>query len=208
MQCGGRLASIFVFLALLVMAPAQAQQARVEPEKAIQFVHQLGTKVVSVLGASGLSDEQLREQIEMVIRDNIDIETIGRSSLGSAWQRASDAQRKDFMEQFSIWATQTYAERLGANRGGSMTVVGARATAGDAFVRTRVARADGRASTLDFRVREDAGRMRIVDAEVDGISMDTLQRDEFASVVRRQGLDFLIANLRTQVQSPKPLATN
>jgi len=175
-----------------------AQATKTSPEKAAQFVHDFGGRVVALLARTDAPDVQVRREIETLIRDSVDIETIGRSSLGSAWQRASDAQRRDYQELFGLWATRTYAERLGANRGGSLTVLGALATASDAYVRAKVARADGRASVIDLRVREAQGRMKIVDAEVDGISMDVTQRDEFASVIRRQGLDALIDSLRTQ----------
>lgn len=194
-----RIASFLVLLMLVGLAPAlQAQPAQTPPEKAAHFVHEFGGRIVAVLGRSGATDAEIRRDIEGLIRDSVDIETIGRSSLGSAWQRASETQRKDFQEHFGVWATRTYADRLGGNRGGSLTILSYAGSPNDAYVRTRIARADGRSSLLDLRVRESHGRMRIVDAEVDGISMDMTQRDEFASVVRRQGLDELIASLKAQ----------
>lgn len=197
-----RFAAALVLLLVLGAAPAvRAQPAQTSPEKAAHFVHEFGGRIVAVLGRSGATDVEIRQEIEGLIRDSVDIETIGRSSLGSAWQRASETQRKDFQEHFAVWATRTYAERLGGNRGGNLSVLAYAGTANDAYVRTRVARADGRASLMDLRVRESQGQMRIVDAEVDGISMDMTQRDEFASVVRRQGIDALIASLKAQAQN-------
>lgn len=197
-----RSAAFIILLVLLgFAAPAGAQDSRAAAERAGQFVQDLAGRVVTILARTDTTDAQLREQVEALIRECVDIETIGRSSLGSAWQRATDAQRQDYQGLFSVWAARTYAQRLGATRGGKLTVLGTMATASDAYVRTRVSRADGRSSTLDLRVRDSQGRMKIVDAEVDGVSMDMTQRDEFASVVRRQGLDALIASLRTQVQN-------
>lgn len=199
-----RFAAALVLLLVLGAAPAvRAQPAQTSPEKAAHFVHEFGGRIVAVLGRSGATDADIRQEIEGLIRDSVDIETIGRSSLGPAWQRASETQQKDFQEHFAVWATRTYAERLGGNRGGNLSVLAYAGTANDAYVRTRVARADGRASLMDLRVRESQGRMRIVDAEVDGISMDMTQRDEFASVVRRQGIDALIANLKAQGQNQR-----
>lgn len=201
MPYAGRFVPLLIVLFLSVLGSmAHAQGSRTSPEQAAQFVHEFGGRIVSVLARTGVPEAQLRQDIEDLIRDSIDVEAIGRSSLGSAWQRASEDQRRDYQQLFAVWATRTYAERLGANRGGSLTVLGSLATAGDSYVRTRVARADGRASLMDLRIRESQGRLRIVDAEVDGISMDMMQRDEFASVVRRQGIDGLITSLRTQVQ--------
>lgn len=195
-----RFASLLLWLALVVFAgPAQAQGSPTSPEQAARFVHEFGGRIVTVLARTETPDTQLRREIETLIFENIDVEAIGRSSLGASWQRASEAQRAEYLALFAVWATRTYADRLGVNRGGSLTVLGALATASDAYVRARVAKADGRASLLDLRVREIQGRLKIVDAEVDGISMDQMQREEFASVVRRQGLDALIASLRTQV---------
>lgn len=203
MPTAARFAGFLVLLGLIgFSASASAQESRISAERAAQFVHELGGNVITVLARRDSSDAQLRQQIEALIRESVDIETIGRSSLGSAWQRATESQRRDYQELFAVWAARSYAERLGANRGGSLTVLGTMASANDAYVRTRIARADGRSSTLDLRVRDSQGRMRIVDAEVDGVSLDVTQRDEFASVIRRQGLDALISSLRTQVNAP------
>lgn len=199
---------VLVFLVAIAL-PAHAQSPRTSPEQAARFVQDVSTRIVGLLAAPEAADgRRVQEQIQGLIRESVDLDTIGRSSLGSAWQRATDGQRREYQEVFATWAANTYAERLGANRGGSLSVLSAVPNAADAYVRTRITRADGRSSILDLRVRDSAGGMRIVDAEVDGISMDVTQRDEFASVVRRQGLDALIASLRAQVATTSPQARN
>lgn len=205
-----RLVPGLVLLAALVLGglPAAAQAPGLSAERAAGFVQGVGNRIVGLLAAPGTDDRALRQQIEGIVHESVDLEAIGRSSLGSAWQRASDSQRREYQQLFATWAASAYAERLGANRGGSLTVLGATPSGPDAYVRARIARADGRASTLDLRVRETPAGIRIVDAEVDGVSLDVTQRDEFASVVRRQGLDALIASLRRQVDGGAPMARN
>jgi phospholipid transport system substrate-binding protein len=209
MAYAGRVAAFIVLSVLGLASTSYAQESRTAPERAALFVHELGSRVIELLSGPDTADAlRMKEQIEGLIRESVDINTIGRSSLGAAWQRATPTQQQEYQELFAAWAASTYAERLGANRGGSLTVIGVLATAGDAYVRTKIARADGRSSILDLRVRESQGQVRIVDAEVDGISMDKTQRDEFSSVIRRQGIEGLIASLRTQVQNLQPVARN
>jgi phospholipid transport system substrate-binding protein len=50
---------------------------------------------------------------------------------------------------------------------------------------------------VDYRVRKDNGSYKIFDVIVEGVSMITTQRSEFASVLNSEGIDALIGKLGT-----------
>ena len=52
---------------------------------------------------------------------------------------------------------------------------------------------------MTFRVRPDGASYRVLDVTVEGASLIITKRDEFASVLRRKGMDVLLAHLRRQV---------
>lgn len=69
----------------------------------------------------------------------------------------------------------------------------------DAVVFTNITRPSGPPITCGWRVRRAGDEYQILDVIVEGISMVSAQRSEFASVVKSQGLDGLIQSLRIQV---------
>jgi len=61
---------------------------------------------------------------------------------------------------------------------------------------------------VDYRVRKFDGQFKVVDVNVEGISMLHTHRVEFASVINRKGVDGLIADLRSRVDVPAETAVN
>ena len=74
------------------------------------------------------------------------------------------------------------------------------AGATDRYERTLIDHPKGGESVrADWRVRHIDGAFKIVDVVVEGISMVVTQRQEFAAVVRRHGVEGLIETLRARV---------
>ena len=49
---------------------------------------------------------------------------------------------------------------------------------------------------IDWRTRETDGNYRLVDVAIEGVSLVVSNRSEFDSVVSRQGIDALIAQIQ------------
>ena len=194
-------------LALVGIAPAPRAAAQTSPDQASKFVEALGGRAVTLLARYGDGDaRQLQVELQNLIHDGFDLDMISRFALGTAWQTATPPQRQEYQTLFAVWTAESYANRLGADKGGSLTVLGARAGSdqpgsdpADAFVRTRINRPNGTSVEADLRVRASEGRLRIIDVTMGGVSMDVTQRDEFSAVIRREGVDGLIRELRTHI---------
>lgn len=196
-------------LALVGIAPAPYAAAQTSPDQASRFVEALGGRAVTLLARYGDGDgRQLQVELQNLIHEGFDLDMISRFALGTTWQTATLAQRQEYQTLFAAWTAESYANRLGADKGGSLTVLGAQAGSeqpgadpADAFVRTRINRPDGTSVDADLRVRASKGGMKIVDVTMGGVSMDVTQRDEFSAVIQREGIDGLIHELRTHVSS-------
>ena len=93
------------------------------------------------------------------------------------------------MKSYAAWFARNVGERL--------TVVEARqANPKDVVVQTRIDRLNNQPIFAEWRVRAIANRDRIIDIASNGISLAGNQRMEFAAVVKRHGIDGLIAFLR------------
>lgn len=198
-----------IALALIGIVPTPPAAAQTSPDQASKFVEALGSRAVTLLAKYGNGDaRRLQSELQTLIHEGFDLDMISHFALGAAWQTATPAQRQEYQTLFAAWTAESYARRLGGDKGGSLTVLGARAgsdehgpTTADAIVRTRINRANGTSIDADLRVRDTAGGMKIVDVSMGGVSMDVTQRDEFAAVIQREGIGGLIRELKTHVRS-------
>jgi phospholipid transport system substrate-binding protein len=69
---------------------------------------------------------------------------------------------------------------------------------GDDAVRTRVVTKNGTAIPVSCRARRDAGRWRVYDLDVEGISLVRNYRSQFDSVIRRTSFEQLIARMKAR----------
>jgi phospholipid transport system substrate-binding protein len=202
----GQLLPCIALLAWVTGTPLalNAAESQTSPEQASQFIRDLSSRTMTLLGQySDGEAPALQGQLRDLIRTSFDLELIGRGTLGTAWQSATPAQQDEYQRVFVLWTADTYAQRLGADRGGSLTVIDAApdADSTDALVRTEIKRPYGISIDANLRVRGNDGQMKIVDVTMGGVSMVTMQRDEFAAVIRRRGLDVLIGDIRRRVDN-------
>jgi phospholipid transport system substrate-binding protein len=74
----------------------------------------------------------------------------------------------------------------------------------DFIVRSQINQGDGRPPvSVDWRVRDYGDRMQILDVVIEGISQGATQRQEFASIIQRNGgsIDALINRMDEALNS-------
>ncbi len=128
-----------------------------------------------------------------------DVPLIARLVLGRHWRAASEPQRTAYLDAFRVYAVDSLAYRFARLGGGvSYRLLGRCVADGsDALVPIEVTlpnRPDP--VRIEWRVRETDGAYRLIDVAVEGVSLVVSNRSEFNSVVNRQGLDALIAQIR------------
>ena len=199
-------------LVLTGAGPGTAQVARVEPGA---FVQALGDKTIDVIKEPESGPDERKRQFRELLSENFDLDTIGHFVLGRSWRAATPAQRREYATPFRTLILETYAVRLEALR----KTIFARSgdDAGKIFeaLRVRIVQVQrinerdslvttelgfpGRAPLhVAYRVRADNGTQKVVDVIEEGLSLLVTRRSEFAAVVRRHGIEGLLAMLRAQ----------
>ena len=165
-----------------------------------RFIRTLGDRAIVLLADRSLSDHDRTTGFAELLSAGFDLDYIGRFVLARYWNAASASQRDACLPLFHHYVIRTYASRLRGYSGETFEIVAQRqAGPRDVIVRTRIARPGGGALIdADWRVRNVDGTLRIIDVMVEGISMAITQRQEFSSVIRRKGIDGLIADLRAR----------
>ena len=78
------------------------------------------------------------------------------------------------------------------------SIVGTKESSQDVIVQTRLDRPGASPVAVGWRVRLIDDEPKIIDVTVAGLSLALTQRDEFASVTRKQGVDGLLQVLRAR----------
>lgn len=197
------LPSIAIAIAMAVaMLSATVAHAATDQKEAAAYLESLGNKAITVLSGSSGTLESREQDVEALLRENLDLDIMGRFVLGPAWRTASEEQRQEYSGLFADFVVYTYARRLGGYEGQQFRVVGTSAAGrSDALVVTEILRNGQPPIEAGWRVREqENGGLKIVDVLVEGVSMLQTQRADFEGILRSSGIDGLNASLREKIE--------
>jgi phospholipid transport system substrate-binding protein len=185
-------ALLAVVLGVALPREANAQDARA-------FVSTLGQEAIQVLGP-GVPVAQRQARFRELFRDDFDLAGIGQFVLGRYWRVATPQEQQDFMGLFQEYLVRAYSARLGAYGGEPFRVTGVRPNGAETVVNSEIVRANSSPIAVDWYLI-GRGPYKITDVYVGGVSMKVTQRDEFASVIQRNGgrVAALIAQLRQKL---------
>lgn len=190
--------TFFALLLLVALPTAPALAAGADDVR--QFVDSLGQKVVSVVNSGG-GDAQ-KQQLQQMFIENVDIDWMAQFVAGRGWQQASEEQLTRYKDAFKRYLLMRYTTNFAEYTGSQYTIAGTR-DEGDGQYTVGMQIKSGGAQTQDiqagYRVRGAGGSFKIVDIIVEGVSLITTQRSEFASVLQQKGMDGLIESLETKV---------
>jgi phospholipid transport system substrate-binding protein len=193
-------------------APARAEQATdqavAQTAAATGLIRSLVTEVVDALNQQNLRQDQKIAGFRSMLERYFDVPAIGRSVLGRYWLVAAPDQQKEYLTLFEQMIVKVYADRFSQYSGRGLTIehalkiVGTQPGGeGETIVASQILRADGPPVNVHWRVRARGGRNAIVDVAVEGVSMMATQRQEYASVIQRNGgqVEGLLQALRQQI---------
>ncbi len=194
------LVQVLLIAGCAAMTPAQTQQA---PEG--QFIQGLGNKANGIFVHTSLTPAQLDAEYNRMLGDSFDIDAINEFVIGRTWQQATPAQQQDYTRLFKRLVLQDYGGHFRFHTGEGFHLNDVRQQSDvDTVVETEITHLDGTLPTpVDWIVRRKKdGKLAIVDVIVDGISQNTAQRNEFATILAQNGGDFnsLLNAMRRKVQ--------
>jgi phospholipid transport system substrate-binding protein len=155
------------------------------------FISELVRNALVSLGDHQLSPEARDTKFRAIMEQNFDVPRISRFVLGRYWNEASAQDRERFQKLFQDYIVRAYAARFSQYTAGAeqqFKVTSARPENDTtSIVMSEILREKGPPIRVDWRVRNDGGQFKIVDVDVEGVSMVLAQREEFASVIQRNG---------------------
>lgn len=178
---------------------AQADDAA--EKKVSDFIQDLGDRAMAVIADKSMNAGARTQRYEAILRRSFDLPTLGRFVLGRSWRAATPEQRQDYMKLFEALVVKIYGQQLNLYHGEKFRVKKARRESEkDFMVSSEIAHPDDAPATIvDWRVREHDGTLAVIDVIIEGVSQSVTQRQEYATIIQRHGIDGLLVSMRERL---------
>lgn len=187
-----------VLLAFVLLLTSVFAFANITPD---QLVKKTADDVIAVIKSdkdiqSG-NQEKIFALAEEKILPNFDFEKVSRLVLGKNWTKATPEQKDAFQAEFKTLLLRTYATALSKYKNQTIEYKPFRmeANADNATVKTGIVQPGGQPIAVDYSLSKKAEDWKVYDIVIEGVSLVTNYRSQFAQEIRQNGLDSLIKKL-------------
>ena len=172
----------FLILALFFIPIHSFSDEKIEQSK--YFVENLGKQVVEKVSNINLSESERIVNFRNLYLDAFDNYYISRFVLGRHWKKLDTNMRKQFIESFNNYIVTTYAPKF---KGWEGTFKATDSLLENNYynVKMNVLNKDGPTLKFMWKIYLDKNKnFKILDVNIDGVSMLVTQRAEFMSVIK------------------------
>ena len=172
----------FLILALFFIPIHSFSDEKIEQSK--YFVENLGKQVVEKVSNINLTESERIVNFRNLYLDAFDNYYISRFVLGQYWKRLDSKMRKQFVESFNDYIVTTYAPKF---KGWEGTFKATDSLLENNYynVKMNVLNKDGPTLKFMWKIYLDKNKnFKILDVNIDGVSMLVTQRAEFMSVIK------------------------
>lgn len=184
---------------LLTITATTASHAA--PDDAQKVVHQTSDRMIAALKADReamrADPTRLYPLVEEIVLPHFDFVRMSSWVLGKHWRTASDAQKKNFVQEFRMLLVRIYATAMAEYRDQEIVYLPLKAEPGadDVNVRSEVKMPGGPSIPVAYSLYLKDGAWKVYDVNIDGVSMVANYRTTFSNDIKQGGLDALIDKL-------------
>ena len=189
------------FVVLMTLAPTTRAWAQ-DPAAFIDDFSQNG--IADVLAAE-IPNAEKQRRFRAMFDQYFDIPYIGRFVLGRYWRLTSDEQKEKFEILFEDVIVHTWSRRFSEYDGQTLRVNSTVYDGDDgAIVKSQIVGNDGTTISMDWHLRARNPGFQVVDVVIEGVSMAITYRQEYSTVITRNGgFDGLLNEMQKQVDKLK-----
>lgn len=137
------------------------------------------------------------KRLTPLVETTFDLPLMARTTSGAYWGKATDEQRKQFVEAFGHMTAATLADRFDGYDGEKFEVLGTEEQSGGfSLVKSQLTKSDGDLVKIDYLMKDAGGAWKVADVYANGaISELAVKTADYAAVLRSGGIDALTAAL-------------
>ena len=155
------------------------------------FVTSFANSAISILSSDSLSDAERTSSFTELVMSSIDLNLISKFVLSKAWKNASDEQKEEYLIAFKDYFVNSYANKLDQYTGEIVDVIGSQEAGKYVIVESNIIRegTDTLKINLKWRLLNKDNQIKIIDLNIEGISLVIAQREEFQSFLANNDYD-------------------
>jgi phospholipid transport system substrate-binding protein len=175
-----------LLVAVIGLAPGMARAA--DAADPASFIDGLVAGALQTLRNPALPEAEREARLGAMLTRNFDLPRIARYVLGRYWTTASDDERRSFARLFEQRVVRSYAARLGQYTSETVKVTGMRPESDTAAVVTsQIVHPSGPPTRVEWRVRREDDGYRVIDIDVEGVSLALTEREQISATIQRNG---------------------
>lgn len=174
-------------------------------DPAIDFMDALSKEIIEKGVLANKTNEEKEAFFHEKFTTNLDLKSVSQMVLGVYWKKATDQEKKDFIEAFTDLTTKTWTDRFGLYQGQDIVFQGTRNAPqkNQIYVDSKIN--NNPPIEVIWRLRQKDGSYKIVDIVVEDVSMVMSYRNEYTAFLQQhQGsVQALIDELKTKAKEFK-----
>ena len=170
-------------------------QANAQNASPMTTVETTVNAILAILRDDSLGTEEARDKMRVEIGKSFDARAMAQSVLSTNWRDATETQQNEFQGLFMQTLENTYMGRLEAYTNETVVFRSEEINNNRATVET-VIMTGGNEIPIDYKLRLRSDGWFVYDVDVENVSMVSSYREPYRSIVRREGMDGLLAQMR------------
>ena len=147
------------------------------------FVSNFADSAINILSDNEILEGEKNSKFTDLVMSAIDLNLISKFVLSKTWKNATDDQKERYIKAFKDYFINSYANKLDQYSGEQVEVVDAEEEGKYVIVNSFIYRegTDTLKINLKWRLLNRDGEIKIIDLNIEGISLIIAQREEFQS---------------------------
>lgn len=192
------------FTAALVACLFSASVIAADPTPPDTLARETATALLNELKANQDKFKQnpaeLYEVVDRIVLPHFDFDYVSKLVLARYWSKANEEQRERFRKAFRSQLVGFYGDALldYSNEEVRWMDANVPADATDVTIRSEIVPAGSQPVPISYAMHKTDGAWKVYDVTVEGVSLVTNYRGQFAAEIRRNGLESLIKRLESE----------
>ena len=156
--------------------------------------------ILTLLQNKELDQATRRKEMRKVINGRFDFRAMSQRTLATNWKKASKEQQQEFVQLFAQLIENTYIGRVEAYTDEKVDYPGEKVKGKKAVVETLILTASADIP-INYKVyQKKNGEWWVYDVIIEGISLISNYRSSYQEIVKKEGLDGLIAKMKNKIK--------
>ncbi len=184
-----KLKNIIFGIIILFALSINAQTSNYSNEE--KFVSTFTEEAISILSNDTINDSEKTRAFTSLVMSSIDLPLISKFVLARSWKESSDDQKQRYLIAFKDYFVNSYANKLDQYSGEKISIIDSEEVGKYVIVNSNIVRegTDTLKINLKWRLLNRDSQIKIIDLNIEGISLIIAQREEFQSFLANNNYD-------------------